>query len=108
MFKIIAFFFLYWSACIKSGKWAVMYILYLFLRGIDFSSFYDFGIWFRNCSESAVFCVTSIHVISNLLTTQKVKQRKKVKQEWSTISQTTILLNTCTLNAEHMNIEQFL
>ena len=45
---------LYWRTCIKTGKWAVMYFC---AKGIDFASFYDFDIWFWNCSDSAVFFV---------------------------------------------------
>ena len=42
----------YWSACTKPGKWVVMYLC---VRGIDFASFYDFDIWFWNCSNSGIF-----------------------------------------------------
>jgi len=36
----------YWSACTKPEKWAV---IYLYVTGIDFASYYDFDIWFWNC-----------------------------------------------------------
>ena len=42
----------YWCACTNPGKWAVILI---FVRGSNFSSFYDFLIGFRNCSDSVVF-----------------------------------------------------
>jgi hypothetical protein len=36
----------------KTGQWAVMYLC---VRSIDFASFYDFDIWYWNCSDSVVF-----------------------------------------------------
>jgi len=39
-------------ACIKPGKSAVMYV---YVRGIDVSSFHDFSIRFWSCSDSVVF-----------------------------------------------------
>jgi hypothetical protein len=47
----------YWSACTRPGKWAV---IYLYVRGIDFAPFCDFGIvrtmwYFWNCSDNVVF-----------------------------------------------------
>jgi hypothetical protein len=39
-------FFLYWSACAKRGKSVVMY---LYIKGIAFVSFYDSSFWFWNC-----------------------------------------------------------
>ena len=43
-----------WSAYTKPGKWAAMYLC---VRGIDFTSFYDFDIWFSNClSVVFLFC----------------------------------------------------
>ena len=35
-------------------RWGVMYLC---ISGIDFSSFYDFDIWFWNCSDSVIFFV---------------------------------------------------
>jgi hypothetical protein len=31
--------------------------MYLCVKGIDFDSLYDFGIWFWNCSDNVVFFV---------------------------------------------------
>jgi hypothetical protein len=39
-------------ACIKPGKSAVMYV---YVRGIDVSSFHDFSIRFWSCSDNVVF-----------------------------------------------------
>ena len=44
----------YWNACIKPGKWAVMYLC---VRSVDLASFCDFSIGFLNCSDSVVFSV---------------------------------------------------
>ena len=41
-------------ACTKQGKWAVMYWC---VRGIDFTSLYDFVIGVWNCTSSVVFCL---------------------------------------------------
>ena len=41
-----------YSACNKSGKWAVECLC---VRSIDFASFYDGDILFYNCSDSVVF-----------------------------------------------------
>jgi hypothetical protein len=46
---------IYGSACSKPGKWAVMY---LYVRATNIASFYDFDIWFWNCSDSVVFKFT--------------------------------------------------
>ena len=40
--------------CTMLGKWAVMW---LFAKGIDFVSFYDFSIEFWNCSDCVLFFV---------------------------------------------------
>ena len=48
----------YWSAYTKPGKCVVMCLCAM---GINFSSFYDFNIWFWNCSDSVVFLV--FHVV---------------------------------------------
>jgi hypothetical protein len=50
----------YWSACIKPGKWVVMYIC---VRVIYFGSFYVFVI--RLCSNSMVYYVFVIRLCSN-------------------------------------------
>ena len=52
----------YWSACTRPGKWAVMY---LYVRGIDFAPFCDFGIvrtmwYFWNCSDNVVNCSDNV------------------------------------------------
>jgi len=44
--------FCYWSACIKTGKWSVMYLC---VRGIDFASFDYFDICLWNCPDDVVF-----------------------------------------------------
>jgi hypothetical protein len=44
--------FFYWSACTKPGKWAVSYLC---VKGMNFTSFYDFSIVFWNCSDSVVY-----------------------------------------------------
>jgi len=46
---------------VKPGKWAVMYLC---VSDIDFASFYDFTVWFRNCFDSVVFFV--FHFIGTL------------------------------------------
>ena len=46
----------YWSVCPKQGKWSVVYLC---VRGIDFVSFYDFDIWFRNGCDSVVYLLSS-------------------------------------------------
>ena len=51
---------LYWSARTEPGKWVVMY---LYIRGIDFDFFYDFDIWFWNCSDSVLFCCCSFYYV---------------------------------------------
>jgi hypothetical protein len=42
----------YWSACTKPWMRTIMYLCG---RGFDIVSFYDFSIWFWNCSVSVVF-----------------------------------------------------
>ena len=56
LFNIIdsLYYFFYWCACTKPLRWEVMYLC---VRGIDFASFYDFSIVFRNCSYCVVFFV---------------------------------------------------
>ena len=49
--------------CTNSGMWAVMY---LYLRGIDFASSYDFYFWFWNCSDDVIFVI--FHFISTGIT----------------------------------------
>jgi hypothetical protein len=41
-----------WSICTKPGQ------MYICVRGIDFTSFFDFNIWF--CCDSVVFCCDSV------------------------------------------------
>ena len=41
----------YCKACIKSG-WS-----FICVRGVNFASFYDFDIWFLNCSHGMVYFV---------------------------------------------------
>jgi len=54
VFSNVYFSHFYWSACTKPRKWTVMYLC---LRGIDLTSFYDFDFWFWNCFDSVVFFV---------------------------------------------------
>ena len=35
--------------------------MYLCVKGVDISSFYDFDIWFWNCSDSVVFFAFSFY-----------------------------------------------
>jgi hypothetical protein len=42
------------TACIKTGKSAIIYV---FGRDIDFGSFFEFDIWYLNCSDSVVFFI---------------------------------------------------
>ena len=44
----------YWSACIKPGKWEVIYFC---IVNIYFASFYDFSIRFKNRSSVWYFLV---------------------------------------------------
>ena len=49
----------YWSACTNPINWAVAYLC---VRGIDFSSFCDVSIGYRNCSYSVpFFCFSFYH-----------------------------------------------
>ena len=41
----------YWSVCTKPRKWAV---IYMFVRGIYFGSFFDFSNGFWNCSDNLI------------------------------------------------------
>ena len=54
MFNYSLYLFFYWSACINPGNWVVMYLC---VRGIDFSIFYDLTIGFWNCSDSVYFSI---------------------------------------------------
>ena len=49
----------YWSAFAKPGKWA---FIYLCVRGIHFTSFYVFDMWFWNCSDSVVCFFLFIYI----------------------------------------------
>jgi hypothetical protein len=46
--------------CIKQEKWPVMYVGAM---DIDYTSFYDFDIWFWNFSDTVVFF--AFHLISS-------------------------------------------
>ena len=82
---------LYWSACNKPGKWTVMYlcvrcikpgkwmVMYLCVRRVDFTSFYDFDIWFWNCSVGVTFF--TFYFITSL------KVTPAIKREWSHFKQ---------------------
>jgi len=48
----------HWSASTKQGKWAVMYMC---VKGINFSSFYNLSIGFWNCSDNVVFFSSSFY-----------------------------------------------
>ena len=50
----------YWSTCAKPVKWTIMYLC---VRSIEFMSFYEFEIWFWNCSDSVVIFVFNFIVI---------------------------------------------
>jgi hypothetical protein len=46
-----------WSGTVGRHKLWKTYdtlFFYLFVNGIDFASFYDFDIWFWNCSDSLI------------------------------------------------------
>jgi len=78
----------------KPGKWVIMY---LGVKGIDFASFYDFSIWYWNCSYSVVIFVLHF-IVNNILAVSFIdggNQSTHKKQwpdasHWHTLSQSLI------------------
>jgi hypothetical protein len=63
--------FFYWSACTKPGKWDVI-CMYLYIRGIDFVSFYDFLLTFRTVPTVWCFSFLSLLFFPHYITTFKI------------------------------------
>jgi hypothetical protein len=76
----------YCSACTKSGKWAIMYVC---VRGVIVSSFYDFDIWFWNSSDWEIlfvfssYCYVSVKVDENSL--QNISKTKMKQKKYCTV-----------------------